>query len=139
MDAGSIPATSTNRERKKVNQMSETNTDLTPCSAAIAKARRERLVNQPRTKRTTMSEAKLNSNDLLSCPFCGRVDMMQTDRDGDAWEGNIYFVRCIVCDVLMMGETEQDAINKWNLRANPTGQEREASLDPNCSNNETPS
>jgi hypothetical protein len=45
--------------------MSETNTDLTPCSAAIAKARRERLVNQPRTKKVNqMSET---NTDLTPC------------------------------------------------------------------------
>jgi len=70
--------------------------------------------------KTTVPE--VDSDGLFACPFCGRLDMLHTDRDGDSWEGNIYFVRCIPCDVRMMGKTEHDAITKWNLRANSPDQ-----------------
>ena len=56
--------------------------------------------------------------------------MLHIDRDGDSWEGNIYFVRCIPCDVRMMGKTEQDAITKWNLRANVQDMETPCSPQP---------
>ena len=58
------------------------------------------------------------STDLFACPFCGQDDLLHTDRDSDSWEGNTHYVRCIRCDVRMMGETEQDAMKKWNFRAN---------------------
>ena len=55
---------------------------------------------------------------LFACPFCGQDDLLSHGRDGDSWEGNTYYVRCIECDVRMMGKTEQDAMRKWNFRAN---------------------
>ena len=57
------------------------------------------------------------STGLCACPFCGQDDLLRTGREG-GWEGNRYFVRCIKCDVRMKGETEQDAMRKWNFRAN---------------------
>ena len=70
-------------------------------------------MNTPKTDDGTL----LMSTDLFACPFCGQDDLLHTDRDGDSWEGNIYYVRCIRCDVRMIGETEQDAMKKWNFRA----------------------
>lgn len=55
---------------------------------------------------------------LLPCPFCGQDDLLHSDRDSESREGNIYYVRCIKCDVKMMGKTELDTIQKWNFRAN---------------------
>jgi Lar family restriction alleviation protein len=74
-------------------------------------------MNTPKTDDGTL----LMSTDLLACPFCGQDDLLHTDRDGEAWEGNTYYVRCIKCDVRMMGKTEQDARRKWNFRANAKG------------------
>ena len=64
---------------------------------------------------------QLTSTDLFACPFCGQDDLLRTDRDGDSWEGNIYYVRCLSCDASILGETEQDAMRKWNFRANVDG------------------
>lgn len=73
---------------------------------------------EPMNIKNKTSISEVDSNGLFACPFCGRLDMLYIDRDGESWEDNIYSVRCISCDVRMMGETEQDSITKWNLRAN---------------------
>lgn len=117
-----------------------------------------------------MSEAKLDSNDLLSCPFCGNTPEVRDihsdevkERDAAArkkgylipagyvpWDVHSLTIECRKCGIefdesltnamrqqitpLAVSEARLKLAKKWNTRQdNPTGQERKASTDPDCS------
>jgi len=57
------------------------------------------------------------NNKVRTCPYCGSQKMMlarKVQRLGKFLHITHYYVQCMICGYYVMGETEDDAINKWN-------------------------
>lgn len=50
-------------------------------------------------------------SELKACSVCGRDDGI----GGGVWEGE-HCIHCLICDVEVRAETQEEAIAKWNRR-----------------------
>ena len=60
---------------------------------------------------------------LKKCPFCGEKAEIFRDKSYNAETGetlaeHMWFVWCTECSALVSGATEDEAVERWNRRAN---------------------
>jgi len=83
-------------------------------------------IDQPE-KYAVQSGMDSRGSDLLGCPFCGQpaakkdgYDMIRLSERTGMMGGLFFVIECAKCDAITgWKETEEEANEAWNLRANP--------------------